>query len=1317
MEPTEKSESYPVFEPNQILSDAHLNQARDYLDEQERLTRANLIGIGIVCGLEIRLDGNSIVLSKGCGVTSEGYLIVESENVSLVSYLKYELPSDLDYPSFKDSSSPPVQYPLWELFPTGEPDTTPLETPADFLNDKAVLLFLELKKEGLRNCSPNNCDDKGSKITATVRRLLIKVQDLDKVITVANELEVGLTRADLATALLERLHLPDLCLPRFDVRVTSLATSRDVLAAFLAAFQSGQLAKQTSNALMAVYNAFKPLVSQTYPLNPFANFAAKFGFLDSMPQTAAQARFLPYYYDLFDDLLKAYDELRWKGAELLCACCPPESLFPRHLMLGVLFPGAVSEQGIYRHWFLKSPAVGDCQQRTDDLLVLFKRLVEMVARFSDVPQLPEKPSRSVPDPQIRITPSKVGDVDLSKKAIPYYYDQRGNPPLYQLWNAEKLRRKRAHHNLGYRSDEYLPPAPAFVKDALRYDLEPYNFLRIEGHLGKNYQDVLASLLTLRNQYRLPIEIIALRTGGFDEQISADTDKEHCRFEDLETQFDALREEILWTLREGVRFLYEMKLEGAAPPPPIIGDGSPKLSLLAPYASTFHVTEGTVGAWYEQNLLRLNAMPYIDVDHNRIADDTIFLVYCPLFAGGTPIPDQFRAHAVGIYYFSKLAEVLPQELDSLSFADFENKYQDLIGLLRYLRKDVSKAPLPPQLAQFAPREELVDHFDEVLYSCQLEPMRAIHQEYERRVRDVKRKLFLSTFLTKHPGIQHKAGVPFGGTFIVVYHETPALVGKGFNQKFISLAADQRVGEVGAVKVSREITIDTHKVSKILGEMKGVEKNLADENFVALFAELTGKLPTFIKPTLGIGAVKQVIDTAVEGLPNGTVIADFFLPYMICTSDCAPVQFVLPKMPPSFTVEIRCTDLSGAAPVMITPKGGEAPYSYRVGEAGEFTPLEDGTVLSLKVGTHTLTIQDGAGVESAPKKIVVPATLSVGEPVFEDNVVDKHYTVSAIISGGTQPYSVSAEIGRVEGDKFTSVAVESGKTLTVELADSLGCRVAREFMHTVCDLPCGGLSRLSAYRLWIQPPFEEGTYTGYSQDEGPIKFRFNGKHIDLPNTNAILQALPADLNESFPKVVARIVKALNTVLSNALVAKLGVEGKNRLMIEYKPASTDTDPYGVLWIEHFVCDKFDIQFDFTFAKPDPTFHVTWRYTNEPDGFNGTIMVAGNRETRVRAFGASERNQCIGSKFEKLCQGPDPKIGITFLASQGSKFTVQGEVGNMSDAGIVSWVWDVSAMPNAPFFEGKQVEMVAKSPKGIRLTAITEKGCFSFVQKNIEQ
>ena len=493
--------TYPIFEANQTLTHEHLNDMFAYLDEQERLTRVSLIGIGIVCGLEIQYTNSEIHLSKGCGITSKGYLIVEPKDIVLTSYRK--LPESLDYSLFE-------QYSLWELFPADEltDKLSITQLTQDFLNDKAVLLFLELKEEELRNCSSSECNDKGFKVTATVRRLLVNKD----VIAKANQLETGL-------ALTTRLNLPDLHLPRYNVPNTGPATSNEVLAAFLSVFITNKLVFNTGKALESAYNAFKPILQEAYPSNPFETnnstnnnfFSTKFGFLDNAPTTPLQVQFLPYYYDFFDDLLKAYNEFRWKGVELLCTCCPPESLFPCHLMLGVLFPDPVTNLDIYRHHFLAA-AVNGCEQHTKEVVHLFQRIVEMIVSFSDFPQLPEPSVDSDTDDQIRIIPSQLGDVPLSNKAIPYYYRQNDTLPLYQLWNFEKTRQNRAHHNLSYRSDEYDPPAPDFVVNALNYDLEQYNFLRIEGHLGKSYQHAVNNLLALKDSYRLPIDIIALPAG-------------------------------------------------------------------------------------------------------------------------------------------------------------------------------------------------------------------------------------------------------------------------------------------------------------------------------------------------------------------------------------------------------------------------------------------------------------------------------------------------------------------------------------------------------------------------------------------------------------------------------------------------------------------------------------------------------------------------------------------------------------------------------------------------------------------------------------
>ena len=434
-------------------------------------------------------------------------------------------------------------------------------------------------------------------------------------------------------------------------------------------------------------------------------------------------------------------------------------------MLDVLFPNSVSNPEVYRHHFIASSAVSGCEEQTRELRLLFRRLVEMIARFTNTPPLPAQNDASKTDSQIRITPSKWADVPLSEKAIPYYYRQNGTPRLFELWNAEKSRRNRANQNLSYRSDQYTPTAPAFITNPLRYDLEPYNFLRIEGHLGKSYQSVLATLLTLKSRHRLPIDIIALRTGAFDENISIDLSKEDCNFQDLEALYDTLKEELLHTLCEGVRHLYDIALDNNFP------GGTPQMPLLKDCAPGYRHTAGSIGAWFEHYLTQLQGKDYIDVDQDNIDASAVLFVFCSIFIG-TDAPDpKFQSHIVSIYYLMKLSEILTPDFKNLDFDDFENKYEDLIGLTRYFRNEEVKKAIPAQFSEYIPTEDLIDHFDQVLFACKLDPIRSLKEEYESRVREIKQKQFFSHFAKHNPGIQHKAGVPMGGTFILVYHQDP------------------------------------------------------------------------------------------------------------------------------------------------------------------------------------------------------------------------------------------------------------------------------------------------------------------------------------------------------------------------------------------------------------------------------------------------------------------------------------------------------------------------------------------------------------------
>jgi hypothetical protein len=1278
---------FPVFEANQVLTSGHLNDVFDYLDQQSRQTRTHLIGIGVVCGLDIKLDtgtGTAILLSSGCGVTSEGYLIIEPDDASLVAYrANYLIPIDLDYPTFKDPASG-AQYPLWELFPAGEPNTTLLDNPAGFLDDKAVLLFLELKKQGLRNCSPNNCDDKGAEVTANVRRLLINIADLDKIIAAANALGGGLTSSDIDAALSVRLNLPDLRLRRFDVLNSNPATSGEVYAGFLNTFRTASLAHAMGNGLNAAYAAFQPLLQAAYPTSPFANFNATFGFLDSAPTATTQVRFLQYYVDLFEDLVRAYDEFRWHGAELICACCPPDDIFPRHLMLGPAHPETASQPGRYRQGFLSSPAVGDCANETKELLQLFARLVELTARFTNAPSLPRADHAAQIDPQIRVTPSTLGDRPLATKAIPYYYEQNGTPPLYRLWNVEKTRRNRANQNLSYRADEYSPVAPAFVTDPLRYDLEPYNFLRVEGHLGKGYQRVLSTLLLLKSQYRLPIDIIALRTGAYDDTQPIDLSQESARFQDLEALYDALREELLSSLAQGVRELYDSPAAGLQ-----LAAGTPQLPLLQKYAPNYRFSANTVGAWYEKYLNLFQSRPYIDVDQNKIDPNAVLTVYCMLFTGTTGLPSESFAHAVSVYYISKLSEILPAALDALAYADFENKYQDLLGLIRFFRSAAIDG-IAADLKNFIPQEALIDLCEQILFNCKLEPIKAVHDEYVRRIGDLKKRQFLANFLLQHPGIQHKAGVPLGGTFIIVYHDDPSPPpGTRDNVNIAGRSPAPAADIVGNIAFADAI--------RRIGSDHILARN-PDISF--LIGSLTGRTPIVggNRPVRGLDdAAAKIIAAAVGELSDATVIADFFLPYRV-SCDCPGIQYVLPKPTPKLTVKVGCANADGIATVTVEATGGVAPYDIAIDETG-YQALN--SPLQLKAGSHSLTVRDADGTETAAQSITVAPPIAFGEPTYQ--CAEGRFSAAFTITGGTPPYTVNGQA--IPQNTFTTDPAPSGASVSVEVVDSNACSAKAEFTHVCpppCDLPCDGIALRRGYRFWLPDPDPNNPYKGFKLDRLVFSVEASaGKPVDLTGKIApILQVPvgPADLTPTrFPRLVGSWVDQINKIIaSEPLLSEAGKA--NWLSLGYE--ATAPGRLGVLWIEYFECLKFDIQIASTIARSAEPESVIITYVP-----GSTTILAGDRTTTVPEFGGTKTDKCNPDRPpENLC--PELSDIPLEIAQRADGRTVRFDV--TPNNGDLVFVWEAQdgmpAMGNGP---GLTTVFASPGTKLVAVTAFTKAGC----------
>ena len=386
---------FPKFVPDQLLTSLHLNQVFNYLDEQERLTRRCLIGIGISCGLlpKPNATGTEITITHGCGVTSEGYLITWEQR-TFNEFVAFDPVKERYYDRFVDTAAKQKRFDLWELVEAGTLEASqPLSS--SFLADKVVLLFVEFLEENNKNCDPNSCDDKGVKVTVTFRPLLVTRADAEHLIS-----------EDNGNGELISLQLPELRMRRFDVPATRLDDTASVFSGYLKLLGRPFL-ESVESTLSAAYQSLRPLVVDLYPANPFAGVANRFKFLFDGSLSIAQMLHLQYYFDLFSDILEGYSELRQRGTKLSGVCCPSPGLFPRHLLLGEAQGFDPSMRSEYRHYFVPSPMLGGSSQMIKELRSLQIRLVLLTDLFT-VPPAPTIGGKLAPD-FLRITPSVLAD--------------------------------------------------------------------------------------------------------------------------------------------------------------------------------------------------------------------------------------------------------------------------------------------------------------------------------------------------------------------------------------------------------------------------------------------------------------------------------------------------------------------------------------------------------------------------------------------------------------------------------------------------------------------------------------------------------------------------------------------------------------------------------------------------------------------------------------------------------------------------------------------------------------------------------------------
>jgi hypothetical protein len=968
---------YIVFEPDQVLTNDHLNETFNYLDQQNRWTRNKLIGIGIVCGLDIVLNPGVIEITEGCGITSQGYLITQ-ETASYTYYVPYtpvEIPVDLP---FAHGPNLPFYKPFWttkkvwklitdDEYKALENDqqltAVTISSATNFLHDYVVALFLEAKETDLKNCNMLDCNNTGATMDFTVRPLLVAIKDLPDVAAGSN---------GKAPANPNPNSLQPVSLKRFNVPYADLNDTNDVLNAFVNIVDDNTLT-HLGKAYNDCFQQYGALVNVT--ANPFSNLLNNLKTYRNLVLTQNPV-FIQYFYDFVDDLIKAYNEFSAKVSEIVGTCCPDENLFPLHLILGVASSATDPfSKDDYRDYFMYSELFSQMGNESSGAVLLFNRMVIMVNKF--IVQSQALQLQAV----IRITPSKYEYAWLSDRAIPYYYQVNASgAELYKYWNYYKTSHGNAALNLSYNANLYNTNTA--VTQPLLYDIEQYNFFRIEGHIGQNYKSVLSNILGQRLNYNLPFDVVAVTA----DQLQADAPVPECAINDLETDYKLIISEASCKIHQVFCFISKLPYKAVADTSKRKAAGAlfevPKTKNLkysafrlqkepmVPFIVTFTDTyqkgdylrkycpavADTIGSAY------LHALSGAGVFTNPVQIDTnnpLTIVYFYLFTFIDAVEELMYALQT-----NTLAQLDIDAFDTIYQAYIADTLLTFTILIELTIANTPKNSTPANadfvtLTEDTELDLLIDELGLLTNICVDDRLQVLKDEYTARLKQYQQQLVFLNYYKDHPGLEHKAGVPKGGTFVLVYHSEPV-------DTAVTVINTDRAKAAASSKSRMEMlpeTISPAMSSYDDGTIKMIRKFVNDCHDAP--AETKQKI-------IGLLGRRPTKKTPAYTIPDGAVIADFYIPYLCC-SDCPPVAYVMPGTvtpahpKPTVTMETTFCD-SDTTPEKITvsePGGSFNTVKGLDGSKLTFTPATAGA------GDHHI-VYTLNGVASDPVVVTVLQT---------------------------------------------------------------------------------------------------------------------------------------------------------------------------------------------------------------------------------------------------------------------------------------------------------------------------------------------------------
>ncbi|MBN1340817.1 MAG: hypothetical protein JXA03_15925 [Bacteroidales bacterium] len=869
------------------------------------------------------------------------------------------------------------------------------------ISNWVAILYLEYYLKDPENCTPTDCDNMGSRQVAKPKVLVLSKTDMDKMIhkdtgeTIGDEIYLK-----YRYAYDKYFSFPVIKAKRVVLNQVSTLKSTTLAGAYYTAAKNGSTV--LVEAIKELYDAFRIVLDKNGNLN-VSTLTQK---LKESLTTPSNTLYGQYTYDYYKDVIAAYNELREILYTIGFECCADIHSFPKHIMLGAPNADYGPASVEYRHRFYPSPVQGK-KEDVNLAITLMNRLKSIIQNFNPVQPKVIKVTPSMDYDRLlsdRAIPFYFKNTNLLVKEWNYSRTLKGQEKLNLSYNAGSYDSPVPDHTLnpldydidandffrveghiGMEWKEAMKMLEQIRKDkavpidivAVRMGdvkLSDINLKDFDCH----FQDLNATL----NAFQAEINCLLAEGAVFFSGFTANKEKPHINL----TRYIAKEGEQNWIITKFSAFtrLAGNSITGGIEsgstgtnitrlvketiPSETKGLRANLSGLTAGFTRTPSFTEfcdpfirppfrpGRIikdkidtdptvfGRFYaqvlEEDMLSVDdftekarALAAMDADFNKLTEDERYVVF------------EYPTILIGsLNYLQRFVPGFLWDINNNLIDDYREFAQKLCRRIKTMHTRLEKYFKTTDYMMRGHETRYINMLNNLeKLCCGYEKLEVIMREIEKRKQEILKNLSFTKYAADHPGLEHKAGVHRGGTFVIVYE------GQGKKATITRFKRELKEG----VNPMRKTTIlpqyrDIDSFAYYIvsnGDTVNLEEELAayfEANNINTGSVFSERLIREINNK--IEELRKIFCAELNPPDRDIVVADFCLPYLCCT-DCPPVAFIIPAEKKSLALptDIACNNQDPITFTAYSPKDAvitspEADDAIIPGDPPSFDPAK-------------------------------------------------------------------------------------------------------------------------------------------------------------------------------------------------------------------------------------------------------------------------------------------------------------------------------------------------------------------------------------------